>query len=56
MTGCRSVLVKDMLYFLGGVYKEKNTTTKMAYVYYLKINELRVMPEMLNMLIIPLNF
>ena len=47
LTGCRSVLVKDMLYILGGVDKEKKTT-KMAYVYYLKTNELKVMPEMLN--------
>ena len=47
LTGCRSVLVKDMLYILGGVDKEKNTT-KMAYVYYLKTNELKVMPEMLK--------
>ena len=47
LNGCRSVLVKDMLYILGGVDKEKNTT-KMAYVYYLKTNELKVMPEMLK--------
>ena len=47
LTGCRSVLIKDMLYILGGVDKEKNTT-KMAYVYYLKTNELKVMPEMLK--------
>jgi N-acetylneuraminic acid mutarotase len=36
-----------MLYILGGVDKEKNTT-KMAYVYYIKTNELKVMPEMLK--------
>ena len=47
LNGCRSVLVKDMLYILGGVDKEKNTT-KIAYVYYLKTNELKVMPEMLK--------
>ena len=47
LNGCRSVLVKDMLYILGGVDKEKNTT-KMAYVYYLKTNELKIMPEMLK--------
>ena len=47
LNGCRSVLVKDMLYILGGVDKEKNTT-KMAYVYYIKTNELKVMPEMLK--------
>ena len=47
LNGCRSVLVKDMLYILGGVDKEKKTT-KMAYVYYLKTNELKVMPGMLK--------
>ena len=47
LNGCRSVLVKDMLYILGGVDKEKKTT-KMAYVYYIKTNELKVMPEMLK--------
>ena len=47
LNGCRSVLIKDMLYILGGVDKEKNTT-KMAYVYYLRTNELKVMPEMLK--------
>ena len=45
LNGCRSVLVKDMLYIFGGVDKEKNTT-KIAYVYYIKTNELKVMPEM----------
>ena len=47
LDGCRSVLVKDMLYIFGGVDKEKNVT-KVAYVYYIKTNELKVMPEMLN--------
>ena len=47
LNGCRSVLVKDMLYILGGVDKEKNTT-KIAYVYYIKTNELKLMPEMLK--------
>jgi hypothetical protein len=47
LNGCRSVLIKDMLYILGGVDKEKNTT-KMAYAYYLRTNELKVMPEMLK--------
>ena len=47
LNGCRSVLVKDMLYILGGVDKEKKTT-KVAYVYYIKTNELKVMPEMLK--------
>ena len=47
LNGCRSVLIKDMLYIFGGVDKEKNIT-KMAYVYYIKTNELKVMPEMLK--------
>ena len=47
LNGCRSVLVKDMLYILGGVDQEKNVT-KLAYVYYIKTNELKVMPEMLK--------
>ena len=47
LNGCRCVLIKDLLYILGGVDKEKKTT-KMAYVYYLKTNELKVMPEMLK--------
>ena len=47
LNGCRSVLVKDMLYILGGVDQEKNVT-KIAYVYYIKTNELKVMPEMLK--------
>ena len=44
--GCRSVLIKDMLYILGGVDQDKNST-KMAYVYYIKTNELKLMREML---------
>ena len=47
LNGCRSVLVKDMLYIFGGVDQEKNVT-KIAYVYYIKTNELKVMPEMLK--------
>ena len=47
LIGCRCVLVKDMLYILGGVDKDKNVT-KMAYVYYIRTNELKVMPEMLK--------
>ena len=47
LNGCRCVLIKDLLYILGGVDKEKKTT-KMAYVYYLKTNELKIMPEMLK--------
>ena len=47
LNGCRSVLVKDILYIFGGVDQEKNVT-KVAYVYYIKTNELKAMPEMLN--------
>ena len=47
LNGCRSVLVKDMLYIFGGVDQEKNPS-KIAYVYYIKTNELKVMPEMLK--------
>jgi len=47
LNGCRSVLIKDMLYILGGVDKEKNAT-KTAYVYYIRTNELKLMPEMLK--------
>ena len=47
LNGCRSVLIKDMLYIFGGVDKEKNVS-KLAYVYYIKTNELKVMPEMIN--------
>ena len=44
--GCRSVLIKDMLYILGGVDQDKNST-KMAYVYFIKTNELKMMREMI---------
>ena len=47
LNGCRSVLKKDMLYIFGGVDQE-NKPTKIAYVYDIKANELRVMPEMLK--------
>ncbi len=47
LNGCRSVLIKDMLYILGGVDKEKKPT-KIAYVYYIRTNELKLMPEMLK--------
>ena len=47
LNGCRSVLVKDMLYILGGVDQEKQPT-KIAYVYYIQTNELKIMPEMLK--------
>ena len=45
LNGCRYVLIKDMLYIFGGVDKENNPTT-IAYVYYIKTNELKLMPEM----------
>ena len=44
--GCRSVLIKDILYILGGVDQDK-ISTKAAYVYYIKTNELKYMKEML---------
>ena len=47
LNGCRSVLIKDILYIFGGVDQEKNPT-KVAYVYYIKTNELKIMPEMLK--------
>ena len=45
--GCRSVLIKDRLYITGGVDKE-NKQIKICYVYYIKTNELKSMPEMIN--------
>lgn len=47
LTGSRSVLIKDKLYIFGGVDKE-NKTTKVAWVYYLKENELKPMPDMIH--------
>ena len=47
LNGCRSVLIKDRLYIFGGVDKENNTT-KVAWVYYIKENELKPMPDMLH--------
>jgi hypothetical protein len=47
LNGCRSVLVKDLLYILGGADKEKNPT-KIAYIYNIKTNELKLMPQMIN--------
>ena len=44
--GCRSILIKNMLYILGGVDQDKRST-KMAYVYFIKTNELKMMREML---------
>ena len=47
LNGCRTLLIKDRLYIIGGVDKE-NQVTKAAYVYYIKTNELQAMPEMLK--------
>ena len=47
LTGCRSVLIKDKLYIFGGVDKENNIT-KIAWVYYIKENELKPMPDMIH--------
>ena len=47
LNGFRTVLIKDCLYILGGVDKEKKTT-KVAWCYYIKTNELKAMPDMLK--------
>ena len=47
LTGCRSVLIKDKLYILGGVDKENNIA-KVAWMYYIKENELKPMPDMIH--------
>ena len=47
LNGCRTLLIKDRLYIIGGADKE-NQITKMAYTYYIKTNELKTMPEMLK--------
>ena len=47
LTGCRCVLIKDKLYIFGGVDKENNIT-KIAWVYYIKDNELKAMPDMIH--------
>ena len=47
LNGCRTVLIKDKLYIFGGVDKENNIS-KIAYVYYINSNELKMMPEMLK--------
>ena len=47
LNGCRTLLIKDKLYIIGGVDKE-NKITKMAYTYYIKTNELKAMPEMIK--------
>ena len=47
LTGSRSVLIKDKLYIFGGVDKENNLTN-VAWVYYIKENDLKPMPDMLH--------
>ena len=47
LNGFRTVLIKDCLYILGGVDKEKKTT-KVAWCYYIKTNELKPMPDMVK--------
>ena len=47
LNGSRSILIKDKLYIFGGVDKD-NTPTKVAWVYYIKENELKTMHDMLN--------
>ena len=47
LNGCRTLLIKDKLYILGGVDKE-NQVTKAAYVYLIRTNELLKMPDMLK--------
>ena len=47
LNGCRTLLIKDKLYIIGGVDKENNIT-KIAYTYYIKTNELKAMPEMIK--------
>ena len=44
--GCRSVLIKDTLYILGGVDQDK-ISTKTAFVYCIKTNELKIMKDMI---------
>ena len=47
LTGSRSVLIRDKLYIFGGVDKENNITN-VAWVYYIKENDLKTMPDMLH--------
>ena len=47
LNGCRSLLIKDKLYIFGGVDKD-SIPTKVAWVYYIKENDLKPMPDMLN--------
>lgn len=47
LNGCRSILINDLLYILGGVVKEK-IESKLALVYSIKTNEISLLPEMLK--------
>lgn len=47
LNGCRTLLIKDKLYIIGGVDKE-NQTTKVAYAYFIRTNELKALPDMLK--------
>lgn len=47
LTGCRSVVIKDRVYITGGVDRERNQS-KASFVYYLKTNEIKPMPDMIK--------
>ena len=47
LNGCRTILINDLLYILGGVDKEK-IESKLALVYSIKTNEISLLPEMLK--------
>jgi len=47
LNGCRTLLIKDRLYIIGGVDKE-NQITKVAYTYNIRTNELKAMPDMIK--------
>ena len=47
LTGSRCVLIKDKVYIFGGVDKENNVTN-VAWVYYIKENDLKPMPDMIH--------
>ena len=47
LNGCRSVVIKDKVYITGGVDKEKKQS-KCSFVYYLKTNEIKAMPDMIK--------
>lgn len=46
LLGCRSVLIKEILYIFGGVDKESKITN-VAYAYHIKTNKLKLLPEMI---------